>query len=268
MLKLRRVVRVDNVSTVPLLDESTNFAVKSVKVDNYSGHWMRIDPDGVFVPPFTVGMLIDLFVEAQRVGVYSARPPGIGLTSSANELDGIAIISAYDDPVFPFPGTFINPPYIQRIPAIGNNVGSGDIQPAIPGDYVSLGIGYSFPLFWAAADNNENNEHVQARQNIDVQSGAQVCAAGVTTAIAGIVPDVNWQRIMWLQMSVDTSGVLLIDYSSGGFPLFRGFIMAGIPAVIPFHGNGFFLNGSGASRFRANHDVGAAVYLTVGMGHS
>lgn len=267
MLKNRHVLNVTS-GTGQLMEQNYTYYPKSVKVDNYSGHWLRVDPDGLFVPPFTAGMLIDLFVQSQQIRIMKARPPGISLTSTANELDGTAIVSVYDTGVFPFPGTDINPPSMQRIPAIGSDAGSGDILPAIPGSYVRIGLGYSFPLHWSAADNNENNEHIQARQLIDVQDAQQTCAAGVQTTIAGITPDVNWQRITFATIGTDTSGDLLIDYSSGSFPIFHSYIMAGYPVVIPFYPNGFFLNGSGASRFRATHSVGGEVYLHVGMAHS
>lgn len=269
MLKLRRIVTVDNPTTKPLLDESTNFAVKSIKVDNYSGHWMRVDPDGVFVPPFTIGMIIDLFVQAQRVGIYSARPPGIGIQSGATELDGQAIISAYDEPAFPFPGTYVAQPFVQRVNAGASLQGAGDILPALPADFTPIQMTYSFPLFWAAADNVESMEHIQARQTTSVESAEQVCAAGVPTNMPAILtPDDIHQRLMWFQIGTDTSGEVLLDFTSGSTSgLFRGYLMPGFNPVNPMPGNGFYLAGSAASRFRATHDVGGTVYLTVGLGH-
>lgn len=266
MLKARRIVTVPSGTNVKLIEHNDVFLVKHVKVDNYSGHWLRVDPDRVFVPPFTIGMLIDLFVLTQQVTVYADRPQSLQVISSTFEADGPAIISMYDDPVFPFPGTFINPPVVQRIPFADANLnGSGDIVQDIPSANAMMGFAYSLPLFWASAEGSsgESNNQIQARQLIDVFDAVQVCAAGVTTNIAGIVPDALHQRLMWLDISTDTASEITLDYS--GTPVWHGFILASTPHFIPFESNGFNFNGSGASRFRANHVVGGKVALTVGM---
>lgn len=264
MLKYRRVINVDNPSSIPLMDESRSFWVKSVKVDNYSGHWLRIDPDTQFCPPFTAGMLIDMYVQTQNIKVFSARPTGIGIQSGATELDGIAIISVYDEPVYPFPGTYVAQPFIQRIDVPGMQ-GTGDILPALPATFTPIQMTYSFPLNWAAADNNESNEHIQARQVIYWFSEELVCAAGVQTDFT-FHPAADAQRIMVAAISTDTSGEVVIDYSSGANdPIYRGFLMAGNQVVIPFMGNGLNLNGTNTNEFQAIHDVGGRVYLNVGM---
>lgn len=267
MLRFRTTVNVDNPSSVALLEHNDTFLIKSVKVDNYSGHWMRVDPDRVYVPPFTIGFLIDMFVQAQRIAVYSDRPPGIGIQSGATELDGVAIISVYDTAVFPFPGTNVAQPFIQRI-NIPAQQGAGDILPALPADFTPIAMAYSFPLHWAAADNNESNEHIQARQMIYYFSEEQACAAGVPTNFA-FHPADNAQRLMLLSIVTATSGELIVDYTSGANdPMWRGFLMAGTPVVLPMIPNGMFLNGSVANEFQVTHDVGGTVYLNAGFARS
>jgi hypothetical protein len=259
-----------------VLDQSLNFHVVSARVENYTDTWLRIEPDGLFVPPFTAGAVLDFFVEAAQVKVIAVKPPA-GVNLAFSQQGGVAIFSVYDTPLYPFPGYGINPPNIPFNPtpitagsAMGNIIDDLFVS---GGTELMMGLVTALPAY-LMNDGNSINESIAdavwARAMTAFKSAGVVLPTGGTDTDTTLGTQIT--RICRLIASTDQATRVIFKYSATGAPggteFYRGEFMPGIPHNIGWPQPGKFLSGSQlvASRITAQPTF-SGVNLSLGIGY-
>lgn len=260
--KVRKVRSTKSVADgAAFIAESLSFLARSVRVDNYSGRWCRVEPDRRYIPPFTVGVIVNLFVETQTVSVVLGSPTAVVIPGTAIQGEIAVEIYAEDLPVSG--GEMINPPWVQTRDTTTSLRSPFDDD--IPAAYEQYELGAFGPLNFARGLSNEGFEQIQQRQLTTL--GAfylDILVANVLTNLATF--PTTEQRLLYLSCGVDRTCELQIEYSVWG-NLYNGIAMPGIPVVIPLPNNGFNLNGGALSHLRAQVDVvPTRVYYGYGVG--
>jgi len=82
--------------TPAVLNSTLGFEAQSVRVDNYSGHWIYLTSAGVYVPPFVYGTII-LLNPAVITAQWSLSAP-LGHTDGATPVESQVVTIWYEAP--------------------------------------------------------------------------------------------------------------------------------------------------------------------------
>lgn len=94
--------------------------IESLTVDNYSGRWLRVTQEGLFIPPYTLGWVGNLYGSKLAIQVALSAPSFTNpLGSGWVNIEGEVVCSFYDEPLAPSNGYSIAPawyPYLSAAP--------------------------------------------------------------------------------------------------------------------------------------------------------
>jgi hypothetical protein len=82
--------------TPATLNSSLSFQAQSVRVDNYSGHWIYLTSAGVYIPPFVYGTIIWLD-PAVATAQWQLTPP-LGHSDGATPVESQVVTIWYETP--------------------------------------------------------------------------------------------------------------------------------------------------------------------------
>jgi hypothetical protein len=88
--------------------------INGVTVDNYSGQWLRISQEGLFIPPYTLGWSSNLYSSKTAVDIILASP-ATALQLVVNTSRGDVVVSFYDEVISPSAGYSIAPTWYQYL---------------------------------------------------------------------------------------------------------------------------------------------------------
>lgn len=237
-LKLRSSILSTAVTgTVGLsLDLGTTQA-RAIVVDNYSGFWLGIGNDGIFVPPSTVGFVANFYSSsASSILVRKQLPTGV-LDSQQTKITGTIIVALYDEPLAPNPGMFVGVGYAQ-MQYIAAASGGGNSIPAdghwpLPSYFTAQYIGQpSFPLLWTNRSGQEVYPYSQMRRAIDTQYDQLAVLANTLTNTTCFTAGANAGfRLMWFQLTSDTTGFLELQHPDFA-AIAAGYVTANGPGIM------------------------------------
>lgn len=240
--------------------------IVGITVDNYSGFWLSVGTDGLFVPPSSFGWSSNLFGSSgSSVVVKKAVPGGIIQALSG---DGAVVVSAYDTPVLPNPGVTISQG--QRVQQAYQP--GGFSNPSI--DYDStLAVGSSIPVMavypeWYGEGVNAAGsgdwEQVQNRSTVFMFARQMALVANVQQ---NVTPPLTAAllRFMGLVLSTDATCTFSLGTDNKGITsLYFGKLVAGTTPVSIWIPNGYF---PGVwTQLQARSDVNANVWIDTWFG--
>lgn len=85
------------------LNEQLAFQAQSVRIDNFSSHWIYVQSAGMYLPPFIYGAILPL-QPAVMVAGWITQPP-LGHADASTALDSNVITIWFEDAIPPSSGT-------------------------------------------------------------------------------------------------------------------------------------------------------------------
>lgn len=219
----------------------------AIRVDNYSGKWLKLDSEGIFIPPFTAGYVVDVYVQTMRLKIGLQSPPSL-IGQQVN--DGDVIISIYDDFMPPDTGTFVGYAQFQTSAAYNPSGVVGEFPPSSPGSGTVMGYEYSVPVWFYSTNAFLGGSRLGSRGMSQVfYTGPLAVAASPTwTSLPSIGepnPGVSVANLMGFAFSVDVSGLVEWRLSGNPTPLFAHYVHAMTPHRILFGANGLPFSAAG-----------------------
>lgn len=257
-------------SSLAPFERSTNYLIASYRVDNYTGEWIQVSPDSVIIPPWTIGFVVNCFVQSQRFIVKALPQPFTPYDPSAvfgtATFPSIILVSLFDAPIPE--GAPVSIP----IPSLrGFNYTTGYTPDAL--DFSSYPVqaslfepSVSFPMYWTGGNGN-GPRNQQARGIAQMGSNSVLCAAGVWTTIKA--ESVALDRIAFITLSTDVAGQVNFRSDNDiwfGVGYITVWLASGIPVVIPMPGNLYQGGGSAAYNLQVRHSNGGNVGWSLGLG--
>jgi len=240
--------------------------VMGVTVDNFSGYWLSVGSDGLFVPPYSTGWAGNFYGQTIGSIIIKKSAPG-GTVNPASGNDGTVVVALYDTSIIPNPGIPIGATgsdifYTQATVVSPFQSGDGNLAPRdVTLPYRTMGV---MPLFYTNNNGVESFLHIQARQLTNVIAGALAVLAGVDTNT--YVPASGEKRLMYAQFSTDTAGLLALVWQGSGSDLWNGYMAINSHSpLIAFGPNGIKLTGAFAN-LRVRHSANANVAYNYGVG--
>jgi hypothetical protein len=88
--------------------------IQGITVDNYSGQWLKISQEGLFIPPYTLGWTSNLYSSKTAVDIVSATP-ATTFQLTINTSRGDVVVSFYDNFISPSGGYSIAPQWFSYL---------------------------------------------------------------------------------------------------------------------------------------------------------
>jgi hypothetical protein len=89
------------VTTPAALDRALGFQAQSVRIDNYSSHWIFVRSSGIFIPPFIYGTVLALTPGVSVAEFVLQAPPN---HTDSGSLESVVLSTWYECELIPVTG--------------------------------------------------------------------------------------------------------------------------------------------------------------------